>query len=92
MASTERQDVERAIDRVLLDQWDPLGVREAPGEHEEYRRFVPGIYSLLARGGSDVQVARHLHQLERDELGHPELATRDLTPVVRTLRESERSI
>ncbi|HEX6537161.1 MAG TPA: hypothetical protein VF041_21445 [Gemmatimonadaceae bacterium] len=92
MPGTEREEAERAIDRALLDQWDPLGVRETPGPHDEYRRFVPGIYSLLARGGSDVQVTRLLHQLERDELGHPELAARDLTPLVRTLREIERSI
>lgn len=92
MAGQEREVVEREIDRALVEEWDPLEVRATPGEHTEYRRFVPGIYSLLARGSSDVQVTRHLHQIERDELGHPELAARDLTPVVRTLRAIERSI
>lgn len=92
MPGTEREVIEREINRVLVEQWDPLGVHTQPGEHDEYRRYVPSVYSLLARGASDVQVARFLHQIERDELGHPELAQRDLTPVLQTLRALEREI
>ncbi|MEP6690251.1 MAG: hypothetical protein ABJD07_03790 [Gemmatimonadaceae bacterium] len=92
MTSPEREAVEAAIGRALLEQWDPLGVREQPGAHEEYTKYVPAIYSLLARGGSDVQVARHLHSLELGELGHPELAARDLAPLLKTLRALERTI
>lgn len=90
MLDTERAAIERAIEQVLLEQWDPLALHGAAGEHPEYRRYVPAIYSLLARGCSEMQLARHLHQLERDDLGHPELATRDLTPVLHALREIER--
>ena len=92
MPESDRGAIERAIGEALLLQWDPLGVGAEPGEHPEYRRYVPDVYSLLARGASDVQIARHLHRLESDEFGHPELATRDLTAVLRTLRALERSI
>ena len=47
--------------------------------------------SLLARGASDTQVARFLHRLERDQLGHPELANVELTPLLSTLRTIERT-
>ena len=90
--STPREDVEREIARALLDQWDPLGVRGDPGPHAEYDRFAHEVFSLLARGASDTQVARFLHRLERDELGHPELTSVELTPLLTTLRALERTM
>lgn len=92
MSSPEHLEIERAIERALLEQWDPLNVHDAPGVHEEYHRYVHELFSLLARGGSDVQVARYLHRIEAEELGHPELAARDLTAVLHTLRAIERTI
>jgi hypothetical protein len=47
---------------------------------------------LLARGASDSQVGRRLHQAESDELQHPELATRDLSTLLRALRAIEKRI
>ena len=88
----EQTQIEKAIGEALLQQWDPLGVGAQPGEHADYQRFVPDIFSLLARGASDVQIARHLHRLEANELGHPEMAERDLTPVLQALRKLERTM
>ena len=91
MGESDRGAIERAIGEALLLHWDPLGVRGQPGEHGEYQRYVPDVFSLLACGASDVQIARHLHRIETVELGHPELAARDLTAVLRTLRALERT-
>ena len=90
--ATPREEVERSIARALTDQWNPLGLTDSAEAHHEYARFVPEVYSLLARGASDTQVARFLHRIERDELGHPELANVELTPLLSTLRALERSI
>ena len=84
--------VEVAIERALLDQWDPLGVREQPGTHNEYARHAHEVFGMLLRGASDVQIARLLHRAEADEFQHPELAERDLTPLVRELRKIEASL
>ena len=86
-----REAVEAAIGRILLDQWDPLGMRAGPAPGA-YAPYAHEVYTLLARGASDAQIARRLHQAERDELHHPELADRDLTPVVRALRALEREL
>jgi len=91
ISGSPREDVERDIGRALLEQWDPLGVRDQPGPHPEYAAFAHEVYSLLARGASDTQVARFLHRLERDQLGHPELANVELTPLLSTLRTIERT-
>ena len=92
MPAQARADAEAAIRSVLLQEWDPLGVHEIPGPHAEYDRHAAEVYELLARGASDVQVERYLHHIERDDLQHPELATRDLGAVLRKLRELERTI
>ena len=91
MPALERAAVESAIGRALLDQWDPLHVREQPGTHEEYTRYAADVYSLLARGASDTQIARHLHRIARDEMGQPDLPAVDLTAVIKTLRALEKS-
>ena len=92
MSRTERSVVEANITKLLMDQWDPLSVRETPGTHEEYAKYAHDLFNLLARGSSDMQLARFLHRAERDELNHPELVERDLSPLVRALREVEATI
>jgi hypothetical protein len=82
-----REAVEAAIGQILVEQWDPLGMHG--GAAGRYAPYAHEVYTLLARGASDAQIARRLHQAERDELQHPELADRDLTPVVRALRALE---
>jgi hypothetical protein len=88
---SDHEAVEREIAQALLEQWDPLGLRDQPGPHPEYDRFAHEIYSLLARGASDTQIARFLHKLE-PELGHPELVAVQLTPLLTRLRALERTI
>jgi hypothetical protein len=88
MSAQGREVVEAEIGRILLEQWDPLGTRAGPAPGA-YAPYAHEVYNLLARGASDVQIARRLHQAERDELQHPELVDRDLTPVVRAIRALE---
>jgi hypothetical protein len=92
MPNLDRLAAEQRIERALLEQWDPLGIASAPGEHLEYQPYAHEVYNLLARGASDVQIARYLHRAEDAELGHPELASRDLAPLVTRLRTIEHEI
>jgi hypothetical protein len=86
MSSQDRTAIERQISDVLLDQWDPLGVRGQPGPHLEYDHYAHDVYGLLARGASAVQISRYLHFAEGTELQRPELVERDLSSLVRALR------
>jgi hypothetical protein len=92
MSDPNREAIEHDIGDVLLGQWDPLAVHDRPGPHEEYSRYVPGIYSLLARGGSDLEVGRRLQQIERADFGGADPPTRDLRGVLQALREIEHRI
>ena len=84
-----REVLEAEIGRALLAEWNPLGVAADAGTFPGYAGYAHEVYSLLARGASDVQITRALHRVERDELGHPELAQRDLTHLLATLRDIE---
>ena len=92
MTIENRSAIEAEIGQLLLDHWDPLGARDLPEPHARYPEYAHEVYNLLARGASDTQIGRRLHQAEGAELQHPELATRDLTPLLRALRVLEKRI
>ena len=58
------------IRRVLLQVWDPIGVREEPNAKDEYDGYLGNVYELLIAGSSDECIAQHLHSVvtERMEL------------------------
>jgi hypothetical protein len=92
MDPARRERIEQDIGRALLEQWDPLGVHDQADRAYEYSPYAHELYTLLARGASDVQITRHLHRIELEELHRPELTTRDLTPLIRTLRRLESAL
>jgi hypothetical protein len=92
MGMEDREVLEAEIEAVLLAQWDPLGKRGSDEPFDGYKGYAHEIFNLLARGASDVQIARRLHLAEAAELGHPELIERDLSTVLRALRLIERKI
>ena len=92
MGSLSREAAEEAIGRVLLEQWDPLGVRFAPGTHADYMPYAHEVYGLLLRGGSDVQVERYLRHVVHNEMHRPEPPEGEYATVVRALRQVERSM
>lgn len=92
MSAQNQAAIEAEIGTLLLEQWDPLGVRDQPQAESPYAPYAHEVYNLLSRGGSDTQVGRLLHQAETNEFQHPELASRDLTPLLRALRAIEKRI
>ena len=93
MSAEPREAIEAEICQILADAWAPLGADASSEEAaSRYAAYAHEVYSLLARGASDTQIARRLHVAERDELAHPELTTRDLTPLTARLREIEHRI
>ncbi|MGH7620447.1 MAG: hypothetical protein ACREPM_24785 [Gemmatimonadaceae bacterium] len=92
MTAENRAALEAEIDHLLVQHWDPLGTGGQPDAQAGYASYAHEVYSLLSRGASDTQIGRRLHQAESVELQHPELATRDLTVLLRALRAVEKRI
>ena len=63
------RDYRRRIGRVLLDGWDPIGVRHAPEAADEYDAYVPGVFRLLLDGAGEEAIAAHLLSIERERMG-----------------------
>lgn len=67
MPSINRAAYERAlieVDRILYENWDPIGVNEEPAAIDEYRGYVPGVIRLLFQGTSEREVCAHLLHIE----------------------------
>ena len=71
---------------VLLEQWDPIGVRDHPAAHDEYDRYLPAILNLLESGPTTMEIAQHLGSLATDEMGLADMPERDLAAAGKLLQ------
>ena len=74
----------KAIGSVLLDEWDPIGVKSA-GQRDEYDGYIGGVYRLLVSGATAVQVAEHLRKIEVENMGLRDTPAEGLLPVAEKL-------
>ena len=63
------RNIQTAIRRALLREWDPIGIGDAPEAQDEYDGYVGGVYRLLANGASTRELAEYLARIERDSMG-----------------------
>jgi hypothetical protein len=63
------RQIQSQIREILLRDWDPVRVEEAPPAQDEYDAYVGGVYRLLASGASARSVAEHLAQVEGEQMG-----------------------
>lgn len=73
------------IRRVLIDSWDPCGVKDNPQAVDEYDGYLGKIFELLTIGATDVQLADYLRWVESDCKGSNECGGR-ITPTIAALR------
>ncbi len=57
------------IRHVLLEVWDPIGVREEPYAQDEYDGYIGDIYELLTQGSSDEQISDYLYWVVSERMG-----------------------
>lgn len=63
--------MKREIRRVLMQVWDPIGVKHEPNAQDEYDSYVGGIFDLLAGGVSDDGISDHLWNIVTERMGLP---------------------
>jgi hypothetical protein len=79
------KEIQAAIAKVLLQDWDPIGVQNVPQAQDEYDGYVGGVYRLLASGASANEVAAHLSSIESEGMGLRGAKPSDLLPVAEKL-------
>lgn len=52
-----------AIDEVLWNDWDPIGVNDDLSGRDEYTMYVGDIYELLLSNASVEKIAAHLDEI-----------------------------
>jgi hypothetical protein len=66
------------IDEVLHYLWDPVGVSRLPMARDEYRGYLPKLFSLLSDGVTEEQLADYLGRAVTERMGLPPRRARDL--------------
>ena len=59
----------QAIEKILLHDWDPIGIAHEPRAQDEYRNYALEIATLFERGGNSRDMAELLLKIERDMMG-----------------------
>ncbi|MFL6590394.1 MAG: hypothetical protein ACJ8M4_09500 [Chthoniobacterales bacterium] len=71
----------REIRTILLREWDPIGVRDIPGAHDEYDSYAMPLYLFLRSKPSADAVVDHLYRLETRQMGLTRFGRGHLKPI-----------
>lgn len=58
-----------AIKKALIDEWDPIGVRDIPEAQGEYDSYVSTICKMLLLNKSKSEIFDYLWWLETEHMG-----------------------
>ena len=59
------------VRRILLEDWDPLGVNQERGCFDEYDSYVSGVLVQLRLRGFEPEIDRYLEHIETEKMGLP---------------------
>jgi hypothetical protein len=57
------------IKDALLNEWDPIGVKDIPGAESEYDGYVPAISELLSQHKTRDELFNYLWWAETEHMG-----------------------
>jgi len=63
-----RQQLWITVDRLLWEEWDPIGVNDYGGPDDEYRGYVPELIDLLIRDASTQEIADRLSDIATKQM------------------------
>ena len=69
MTNDENEKLISEVDRILWEDWDPIGVNEISEARDEYSSYVFIVVRLLREGADAEQIAHHLKIIEEDTIG-----------------------
>jgi hypothetical protein len=82
----ESRRIRVEIRHVLMDVWDPIGIKDEPNAQDEYDAHLGGVYKLLVSGAAHEDIADHLWQIATDRMGLPAKKS-DMADTVKALRQ-----
>jgi hypothetical protein len=83
----ESRRIRCAIRDVLLDVWDPIGVKDWPDARDEYDAYLGDVFELLVGGAPDSKIAAYLYWVAHERMGFSPASASQTEPTVRALRQ-----
>lgn len=79
-----------AIRKILMDDWDPIGIKGIQEASDEYDSYISRIYKLLIHHESEDSIFRYLWEIETDymELSGDRNITESVSKKLITLRNN----
>lgn len=62
---------------LLMDKWDPIGVRGVPEAQDEYDGYLGPVMRLLHQGARHEDIKRHLLRITNESMGLSSDGTRE---------------
>jgi hypothetical protein len=76
------------IRSVLLNTWDPIGIKDEPNAQDEYDDYIGSIYDLLVKGAPYSDLLDYLHWAVYENMGL-DASREDMQETVDALRKLE---
>lgn len=65
----KNQELYDAVDKILWEEWDPLGVNDIDDARDEYYSYIPRITKFLIEGRDQYKLTQHLYDLTTIAMG-----------------------
>lgn len=65
----KHREFKKIVDRILWEEWDPIGVNRSSGAADEYTKYAGGICGKLWEGASREELLDYLYWIENDHMG-----------------------
>lgn len=64
-----KQFLMEEIQKILLKEWDPIGIQDIPEAQDEYDSYVSDIYKLIQSKRTESEVFDYLWEIETEHMG-----------------------
>lgn len=64
-----KQFLMQEIQKILLNEWDPIGIQDIPEAQDEYDSYVSDIYKLIQSKRTESEVFDYLWGIETEHMG-----------------------
>ena len=64
-----KKELWKKVDKILWEEWDPIGVRDYGGPDDEYGGYVPFVMELLEDGADVSKITKLLHRFANVHMG-----------------------
>ena len=85
----EARRIRLRIRQVLLDTWDPIGIKNEPNAQDEYDAYIGDLYELLSSKAPDSKIAEYLYWVAHNRMGFESARASDTANTVEALKAIE---